>query len=240
MTSGISAARAARSPRTRAENRAHQAAVEVQDRLLVSRFRSGDVTALDRIIERYRGFVRLKASTYFLAGGESEDLMQEGLLGLFKAVRDYRFDREASFRSFAELCVERQMITAIKTAARKKHNPLNTCVSFSHTRAGVGDREVTLAEVLPTDPAFDPVNQAISEEELRSLVGCLREELSSLESAVLGMYMEGRSYEEIAAELGRDPKAVDNALQRVKRKVAIHLQRRDVIEMPERDAAAGL
>lgn len=247
MERGFRTARAARAPRSQAEHREHQAAVEVQDRLLVNRFRAGDVTALDRIIERYRGFVRLKASTYFIAGGESEDLIQEGLLGLFKAVRDYRFDREASFRSFAELCVERQMITAIKTAARKKHNPLNTCVSFSHTRAGAGsDREVTLAEVLPTDPALDPVNQAISSEELRSLIGCLSEELSSLESAVLAMYMEGRSYDEIAERLGRDQKAVDNALQRVKRKVAIHLQGRDVVDVPvleapeaQRVAAAG-
>jgi RNA polymerase sporulation-specific sigma factor len=142
--------------------------VEVHDRLLVDRYRAGDHSALDLLFERYRGFVRLKANTYFLAGGDTEDLMQEGLLGLFKAVRDYRSDREASFRSFAELCVERQMITAIKTAARKKHGPLNTCVSFSHTRSGSsgGDREMTLAEILPTDPVVDPVNQAISAEEL--------------------------------------------------------------------------
>ncbi len=129
---------------------------------------------MDKLIERYRGFVRMKASAYFLAGGEGEDLIQEGLIGLFKAVRDYRSDREASFRSFAELCVTRQIITAIKTAARNKHTPLNTYVSFSHTRAGAsGDQEMSLAEVLPGDPVVDPITQVISSQELRSLVECL-------------------------------------------------------------------
>jgi RNA polymerase sporulation-specific sigma factor len=214
-------------------NRDSQSSVEVHDRLLVERYRAGDDSALNLLFDRYRGFVRLKASTYFLAGGDTEDLMQEGLLGLFKAVRDYRSDREASFRSFAELCVERQMITAIKTAARKKHGPLNTCVSFSHTRSGAngGDREMTLAEVLPTDPVVDPVNQAISSEELKSLVGCLCDDLSPLESGVLTMYLEGRSYEEIAERLDRDQKAVDNALQRVKRKVTSHLRSREVVDL---------
>jgi len=187
---------------------------------------------MDRIIDRYRGFVRLKASSYFLAGGEGEDLIQEGLIGLFKAVRDYRHDREASFRSFAELCVTRQIITAIKTAARNKHTPLNTYVSFSHSRAGASsDQEMSLAEILPDDPAWDPVNQAISSEELRALVGCLGEVLSGLESSVLTMYLEGRSYEEIAARLDCTPKTVDNALQRVKRKVTAHLRTREVVDL---------
>src|SRR5262249_23357254 len=118
--------------------------IEVYDRALVKRARSGDSASMNEIIERYRGFVRLKASAYFLPGGEIEDLSQEGLIGLYKAVRDYRPEREASFRSFAELCVTRQIITAIKTAARNKHSPLNTYVSFSHSRAGGGDQEVTL------------------------------------------------------------------------------------------------
>lgn len=187
---------------------------------------------MDRIIDRYRGFVRLKASSYFLAGGEGEDLIQEGLIGLFKAVRDYRHDREASFRSFAELCVTRQIITAIKTAARNKHAPLNTYVSFSHSRAGSSnDQEMSLAEVLPDDPAGDPVNQAISSEELRALVGCLGSVLSDLESGVLTMYLEGRSYEEIAQRMQCTPKTVDNALQRVKRKVSAHLRTREVVDL---------
>jgi RNA polymerase sporulation-specific sigma factor len=187
---------------------------------------------MDRLIERYRGFVRMKASAYFLAGGESEDLVQEGLIGFFKAVRDYRVDREASFRSFAELCVTRQIITAIKTAARNKHSPLNTYVSFSHTRAGAsGDQEMSLAEVLPGDPVMDPVVQVISSEELKSLVVCLGASLSDLESGVLTMYLEGRSYEEIALRLDCTSKTVDNALQRVKRKVLTHLRSREVLDL---------
>src|SRR4249920_3826584 len=112
--------------------------IEGYDRMLVQRARAGDNNAMDRIIDRYRGFVRMKASAYFLAGGEAEDLIQEGLIGLYKAVRDYRSDREASFRSFAELCITRQIITAIKTAARNKHSPLNQYVSFSQTPAAAG------------------------------------------------------------------------------------------------------
>ncbi|MEW6581418.1 MAG: RNA polymerase sporulation sigma factor SigH [Actinomycetota bacterium] len=204
---------------------------EAYDRMLIMRARAGDAAAMDRIIERYRGFVRLKASSYFLAGGEGEDLIQEGLIGLFKAVRDYRPEREASFRSFAELCVTRQIITAIKTAARNKHTPLNTYVSFSHSRAGRTDQEVPLAEVLPGDPVADPITQAISSEELRSLVGCLARVLSDLESRVLAMYLEGRSYEEIGEILGCNAKAVDNALQRVKRKVGAHLKSREVLDL---------
>jgi RNA polymerase sporulation-specific sigma factor len=205
--------------------------VEVHDRALVLRARAGDRVAMDKIIDRYRGFVRLKASSYFLAGGETEDLIQEGLIGLFKAVRDYRPEREASFRSFAELCVTRQIITAIKTAARNKHSPLNTYVSFSHSRAGAGDQEATLAEVLAGDPVADPMTQAISTEELRSLLDCLGSALSDLEHRVLGLYLEGRSYEEIAEIQGCTPKTVDNALQRVKRKVGAHLKGREVLDL---------
>ena len=128
----------------------HQPWVEAQDRALVDRARNGDAAAMDRLIERYRGFVRMKASAYFLAGGESEDLIQEGLIGFFKAVRDYRSDREASFRSFAELCVTRQIITAIKTATRQKHGPLNNYVSFSRPVGNDDEGERVLADVLPT------------------------------------------------------------------------------------------
>jgi RNA polymerase sporulation-specific sigma factor len=211
----------------------HQPQVNVEsiDRMLVSRARAGDGAAMDRLIDRYRGFVRMKASAYFLAGGEPEDLIQEGLIGLYKAVRDYRHDREASFRSFAELCVTRQIITAIKTAARNKHVPLNTYVSFSVSRAGSGDQETSLADVLPGDPVSDPITQAISSEELESLVGCLGRVLSPLEGRVLAMYLEGRSYEEVAERLTCTPKTVDNALQRVKRKVGAHLRSREVLDL---------
>jgi RNA polymerase sporulation-specific sigma factor len=207
-----------------------QGFVDVVDEGLIRRARAGDTQAMDQIISRYRGFVRLKASAYFLAGGDSEDLIQEGLIGLFKAVRDYRPEREASFRSFAELCVTRQIITAIKTAARNKHTPLNTYVSFSNTRAG-SEQETTLADVLPDDPVTDPINQAISTEELTSLVDCLGRVLSPLESQVLAMYLEGRSYEEVAERLDCNPKSVDNALQRVKRKVEVHLKDREVLDL---------
>jgi RNA polymerase sporulation-specific sigma factor len=207
-----------------------QGHVDIVDEGLVRRARAGDSQAMDQIIARYRGFVRLKASAYFLAGGDSEDLIQEGLIGLFKAVRDYRPEREASFRSFAELCVTRQIITAIKTAARNKHTPLNTYVSFSNSRAG-SEQETTLADVLPDDPVTDPVNQAISTEELQSLVECLGRVLSPLESQVLAMYLEGRSYEEVAERLECNPKSVDNALQRVKRKVEVHLKEREVLDL---------
>ncbi len=206
-----------------------QGYVGLVDEGLVRRARGGDEQAMDQIITRYRGFVRMKASAYFLAGGDSEDLIQEGLIGLFKAVRDYRPEREASFRSFAELCVTRQIITAIKTAARNKHSPLNTYVSFSNTRAG-SEYETTLADVLPDDPVTDPINQAISTEELTSLVECLGRVLSPLESQVLAMYLEGRSYEEVAERLECNPKSVDNALQRVKRKVETHLNERNVLD----------
>ncbi|MGI9538889.1 MAG: RNA polymerase sporulation sigma factor SigH [Miltoncostaeaceae bacterium] len=205
--------------------------VEGLEKSLVHRANSGDTIAMDTLLERYRGFVRLKASSYFIAGGESEDLIQEGMVGLYKAVRDYRPDREASFRSFAELCVTRQIITAIKTAARNKHSPLNSYVSFSQQRAGSsGDQEMSLAEILPSDPVVDPVNQVISSEGITSMLGCLDETLSPLESDVLVMYLEDRSYEEIAERLDCTPKTVDNALQRVKRKVGGHLRGREVID----------
>jgi RNA polymerase sporulation-specific sigma factor len=194
---------------------------------LIAAARNGDERAMDEIIRRYQGFVRLKASSYFLAGGDSHDLVQEGQIGLFKAVRDFRPDKETSFRSFAELCITRQIITAIKTATRYKHAPLNTYVSFSHAPAGQDvDADCTLGDALPGPAVDDPATCVISTEELQSLLACLGSSLSSLESQVLTGYLEGRSYEAIGEALGCDPKTVDNALQRVKRKVLTHLQAR--------------
>jgi RNA polymerase sporulation-specific sigma factor len=194
---------------------------------LITAARNGDEHAMDDIIRRYQGFVRLKASSYFLAGGDSNDLIQEGTIGLFKAVRDFRADKETSFRSFAELCITRQIITAIKTATRYKHAPLNTYVSFSHVPAGQdADGDCTLGDALPGPAVDDPATCVISTEELQSLLSCLGSTLSSLESQVLTGYLEGRSYEAIGESLGCDPKTVDNALQRVKRKVLAHLQTR--------------
>jgi RNA polymerase sporulation-specific sigma factor len=203
---------------------------ELEDLQLVVKARNGDGAALDQLIRRYTGFVRLKASSYFLAGGDSEDLIQEGLIGLYKAVRDFRADKETSFRSFAELCVTRQIITAIKTATRFKHAPLNTYVSFSHTPAGQeNDGECTLGDALPGPSVNDPSVCVISTEELQSLVFCLGSGLSRLESDALRLYLEGESYESMAQILGCDTKTIDNALQRVKRKILTHQQGRQVL-----------
>jgi RNA polymerase sporulation-specific sigma factor len=204
---------------------------ELEDLQLVVRARNGDGAALDALIRRYNGFVRLKASSYFLAGGDAEDLIQEGLIGLYKAVRDFRHDKETSFRSFAELCVTRQIITAIKTATRFKHSPLNTYVSFSNTPAGQdSDSDVTLGDALPGPTVDDPSVCVISTEELQSLVFALGTGLSKLEADALKLYLEGSSYEEMAETLGCDTKTIDNALQRVKRKVLQHQQLRQVLD----------
>ena len=203
---------------------------ELEDLQLVLKARNGSSVALDTLMRRYTSFVRLKASSYFLAGGDSEDLIQEGLVGLYKAVRDFRPDKETSFRSFAELCVTRQIITAIKTATRFKHAPLNTYVSFSHSPAGQdGDNDCTLGDALPGPSVNDPSVGVISTEELQSLVGCLKTTLSSLEADALRLYLEGSSYEEMAEELGCDTKTIDNALQRVKRKILTHQRGRQVL-----------
>ena len=210
---------------------AQKAQRELEDLQLVLKARNGDPVALDQLIRRYTGFVRLKASSYFLAGGDSDDLVQEGLIGLYKAVRDFRTDKETSFRSFAELCVTRQIITAIKTATRFKHQPLNSYVSFSHTPAGQDtDGECTLGDALPGSAVEEPPVVVISTEELQSLVFCLGSGLSKLEAEALRLYLEGSSYEQMAAELGCDTKTIDNALQRVKRKIIQHQRTREVLQ----------
>jgi RNA polymerase sporulation-specific sigma factor len=210
---------------------AQRAQRELEDLQLVLKARNGDQAALDQLLRRYTGFVRLKASSYFLAGGDAEDLVQEGLIGLYKAVRDFRSDKETSFRSFAELCVTRQIITAIKTATRYKHAPLNTYVSFSHTPAGQDpEGECTLGDALPGPGVNDPSVVVISSEELQSLVFTLGTGLSRLEADALRLYLEGSSYEEMAEELGCDTKTIDNALQRVKRKIQTHQRSRQVLQ----------
>ena len=210
---------------------AQRAERELEDLQLVLRARNGDTKAMDTLIRRYTGFVRLKSSSYFLAGGDSEDLIQEGLIGLGKAVRDFRSDKETSFRSFAELCITRQIITAIKTATRFKHSPLNTYVSFSQTPAGQeSDGDCTLGDALPGPGVDEPSVMVISTEELQSLVFCLGTGLSQLESDALRLYLEGSSYEEMAERLSVDTKTIDNALQRVKRKILQHQDSRQVLQ----------
>lgn len=203
---------------------------EVDDHYLIALAKSGNREAYEMVVKRYYGFVRLKASSYFLIGGDSEDLIQEGLLGLYKAIRDYRTDRESSFRNFAELCITRQIITAVKGSTRNKHIPLNQYVSFSATPGGSDDDgDQTLGEMLPGSHVHDPVVQVISTEEINSLVDCLQASLSELESDVLRLYMDGYSYEQVGERLGCEAKTVDNALQRVKRKVGTHLDERNVV-----------
>jgi RNA polymerase sporulation-specific sigma factor len=205
-----------------------QAEGQLEDGYLIALAKQGSAAAYDAIVRRYYGFVRLKASSYFLAGGDGDDLVQEGLVGLYKAVRDFRSDRESSFRNFAELCITRQIITAVKTASRNKHAPLNRYTSFSTSLPGAEEGESTLDELLAGPTAHDPVNQAISGEELRALIACLSTVLSELEARVLGLYLDGRSYQEIGERLDCEAKTVDNALQRVKRKVGAHLDSRAV------------
>src|SRR6516162_4550542 len=219
------AARTATAPKT-----AQKAQRELEDLQLVLKARNGRQDALDELLRRYAGFVRLKSSSYFLAGGDSDDLIQEGLVGLYKAVRDFRPDKETSFRSFAELCVTRQIITAIKTATRLKHAPLNTYVSFSHTPAGQeSESECSLGDALPASHVHEPAVKVVSTEELQALVGCLSTSLSPLEADALRLYLGGSSYDQMAEQLGCDTKTIDNALQRVKRKIITHQQGRQVL-----------
>jgi RNA polymerase sporulation-specific sigma factor len=194
------------------------------DEDLVTRVQHGDDRALTELLERYRGFARAKARSYFLVGGDREDTAQEAMIGLYKAVRDYAPGHGASFRSFAELCITRQILTAVKTATRHKHTPLNTYVSFDRS-ATSDDPERTLADTVAVEPESDPLDQLVASDELRQLQASFDEVLSGLETDVLTLYVEGRSYQEIADLLGRRVKSIDNALQRIKRKLERHVGR---------------
>jgi RNA polymerase sporulation-specific sigma factor len=204
--------------------------VEFSDDDLVLLFRQGQLEALDLLFERYRRFTRAKARAYFLVGADFEDIEQEGLIGLFKAVRDYRSDRESSFRAFAELCVTRQIITAIKAATRRKHQPLNSYVSFSGLRPNEGPDDRGLDDLLDDHHVSDPADEVVSAERMADIRTCMAEMLSGLEVDVLHLYVEGRSYQEISELLGRHVKSVDNALQRIKRKLDAHLTALDAGE----------
>ncbi|CAM3479315.1 RNA polymerase sporulation sigma factor SigH [Hydrogenibacillus schlegelii] len=190
----------------------------LSDEELVARIHAGDRKATDRLIERYRGFVRAKARPYFLVGADRDDIVQEGMIGLYKAIRDYRPDRATSFRSFADLCITRQMLSAVKMATRQKHIPLNSSISLDRP---VRDEEAerTLLDVLGDGGHLDPARLLIRREDVAALEEKMSEILSDLEKRVLMLYLDGRSYEEIAADLGRHIKSIDNALQRVKRKL---------------------
>ena len=197
---------------------------ERSDTELVAGFREGELDALQVLLERYRRFARAKARGYFLVGADSDDIEQEGMIGLFKAARDFRPDRESSFRAFAELCITRHVITAIKSAARQKHQPLNRYVSISGLRGGDDAGERTVEELLAAHHAADPADTVISNERVAAVRQAVSAMLSGLEVDVLRLYVEGKSYQEIGEQLGRHVKSIDNALQRIKRKLDVHLQ----------------
>lgn len=200
-----------------------QPAVESDtDEGLVARSWNGDDRALSELLHRYRNFVRQKARSYFLVGADREDVVQEGMIGLYKAVRDYDASRLSSFRAFAELCVTRQIITAVKTATRHKHGPLNSYVSIHQPSSYEDEPEHDLVEHFASSGA-DPADSVVSASELASLEGYFGEILSDLESDVLRRYVDGQSYAEIAVELNRHVKSIDNALQRIKRKLESYL-----------------
>ncbi len=199
------------------------------DEEIVEIARAGDIDAQEFLINKYKNYVRAKARTYFLLGGDKEDLIQEGMIGMYKAIRDFRSDKLSSFRAFAELCITRQIITAIKTATRQKHIPLNSYVSLNKPIYDE-DSDRTLLDVITGNKVTDPEELIISREEFSEIESKMGELLSSLEWQVLMYYLEGKSYQEIAEDLGRHVKSIDNALQRVKRKLEKYLAERDQAE----------
>jgi RNA polymerase sporulation-specific sigma factor len=194
-----------------------------QDEHLVTLARNGDDSAIDALLTRYRHYARAKARSYFLAGADREDIVQEGMIGLFKAVRDYEPHHNTAFRAFAELCITRQIITAIKTATRQKHIPLNSYVSLNKSLSDPEGEERPLADSIVSKEILDPADLVISAEEIASIRDSVDKHLSDLETEVLSLYMDGKSYQEIADLLGRHVKSIDNALQRIKRKLEQHL-----------------
>ena len=199
---------------------------EMADEQIVDHARLGDRIVEEYLINKYKNFVRAKARSYFLIGADREDIIQEGMIGLYKAIRDFKPDKLASFRAFAELCITRQIITAIKTATRQKHIPLNSYVSLNKP---IYDEESdrTLLDVLSGNKVTDPEELVISREEFVDIESKMGEFLSELEREVLNAYLDGKSYQEIAQELNRHVKSIDNALQRVKRKLERYIEKRN-------------
>ncbi|NLL06713.1 MAG: RNA polymerase sporulation sigma factor SigH [Clostridiaceae bacterium] len=193
------------------------------DEEIIDETRTGNASALEYLINKYKGFVRAKARTYFLIGADREDIIQEGMIGLYKAIRDFREDKLSSFRAFAELCITRQIITAIKTATRQKHIPLNSYISLNKPIFD-DESDRTLMDIISEDSINDPEEMVINREEFSGIEEKMGEILSGLECEVLSLYLEGKSYQEIACELDRHVKSIDNALQRVKRKLEKYLE----------------
>jgi RNA polymerase sporulation-specific sigma factor len=199
----------------------------MEDEQVVEHVHLGDSEALDYLINKYKNFVRAKARSYFLIGADREDIVQEGMIGLYKAIRDFREDKLTSFKAFAELCITRQIITAIKTATRQKHIPLNSYVSLDKP---IYDEESdrTLMDVISGAKVMDPEELIINQEEFDDIEVKMAELLSDLERKVLVLYLDGRSYQEISEDLNRHVKSIDNALQRVKRKLERYLELREI------------
>jgi RNA polymerase sporulation-specific sigma factor len=196
------------------------------DEDLIAAFHQGNVEVLEFLIKKYTNFVRAKARTYFLMGAEREDIIQEGMIGLYKAIRDFRADRMSSFKAFAELCITRQIITAIKTATRQKHIPLNSYVSLDKPIYDE-ESERTLLDVIGAPKGSNPEELFIKQEMINKLEETMRELLSAFERKVLTLYLDGLSYHEIAGDLNKHVKSIDNALQRVKRKLEYSIEVRD-------------
>jgi RNA polymerase sporulation-specific sigma factor len=185
---------------------------------IVIEAQNGDVRAQEYVISKYESFVKAKSKSYFLIGADKEDIYQEGMIGLYKAIRDFNYEKSSTFKGFAELCVTRQIITAIKTATRQKHIPLNTYISLNKP-VSEDDSERTLLDILSTIKISDPEALIIGKEEKARIENAITKVLSDLEMEVLQSYLDGKSYQEIACDLDRQAKSIDNALQRVKRKL---------------------
>lgn len=194
---------------------------KLSDENLIKEYNLGDENACEELLDRYKNLVRKKAKAMYIAGGDGDDLIQEGMIGLYKAIRDYKPEKEASFMTFASMCINRQMCTAVSTANRKKHNPLNSYVSFYAPIDGVGDEdgETTLSDVLISEKEQNPEEWYIDQEAAESIEDRLLDSLSSFERQVIGYFMQGEGYVEIAARMGKSPKSIDNALQRIKNKL---------------------
>ena len=207
----------------------HRSLESLEDNDLVQLVRNGDERCVEILLDRYRNFARSKARSYFLAGSEKEDVVQEGMIGLFKAVRDFDLSQDTPFRAFAELCISRQILTAIKSANRQKHQPLNTSVSLDAPAYGDDTSDSSVGDFIPASISTDPVELVISAEEIEAIRDNMGETLTELEGDVLRLYMDGKSYEEIAGALGNHVKSIDNALQRIKRKLQKHIDQRNAL-----------
>ncbi|MFN2545664.1 MAG: RNA polymerase sporulation sigma factor SigH [Actinomycetota bacterium] len=202
------------------------------DEELITRHRGGDARAAESLLSRYRNFARMKARSYFIVGAERDDILQESMIGLYKAIRDFQEDKQASFRAFADVCITRQLITAIRSARCQKHVPLNSYVSLNKPLAAEGDADRVLMDILAGPGILDPADVVIATEELVDIKAAFEDLLSGFEIEVLHLYADGKSYHDIAKLLDREVKSIDNALQRIKRKIEFYLRNRDLETVP--------